>query len=437
MISGRSMDRPALRRFLVLLLVSSTMAAVPSASSEGYVTPEELTFLVQYSGYVYVDYLCSVNPTRVSVNISLFGAVFEDIFVDDQDGVGLDYRLMDGGITVDTFGATSILVTYTTTDLTGKVGQMWTFSVDTPISASILLPEGSTVFPNVVPLAMGSLGESILVIMPAGEVEVSYTVSIVGTREYAQAMIRDAEETIQGIKAEGIVVTEAETLLAQAYQQFTSENYPEAELLAEDAKESALKTQTLAETADEEITTVNAIIAASGASDPSLDLSEAETIMEQAEEAYGAGDYEGALALADEARASVENATSQPPEASPGIPVTWLAVILAVVAGAGFMLYLRRAPPEAAEVHFSFDLERLFESHPHLRMDDREVVRFLASSGGEAFAAEIRERFDVPRTSLWRMIRRLEGEEVVEVSMVGGQSLVMIDARFRFGGAEG
>lgn len=421
----------------MLLLVSSTMAAVPSASSEGYVTPEELTFLVQYSGYVYVDYLCSVNPTRVSVNISLFGAVFEDIFVDDQDGVGLDYRLMDGGITVDTFGATSILVTYTTTDLTGKVGQMWTFSVDTPISASILLPEGSTVFPNVVPLAMGSLGESILVIMPAGEVEVSYTVSIVGTREYAQAMIRDAEETIQGIKAEGIVVTEAETLLAQAYQQFTSENYPEAELLAEDAKESALKTQTLAETADEEITTVNAIIAASGASDPSLDLSEAETIMEQAEEAYGAGDYEGALALADEARASVENATSQPPEASPGIPVTWLAVILAVVAGAGFMLYLRRAPPEAAEVHFSFDLERLFESHPHLRMDDREVVRFLASSGGEAFAAEIRERFDVPRTSLWRMIRRLEGEEVVEVSMVGGQSLVMIDARFRFGGAEG
>ncbi len=434
MISGRSMDRPALRRLLVLLLVSSTMAAVPSASSEGYVTPEELTFLVQYSGYVYVDYLCSVDPTRVSVNVPLFGAVFEDIFVDDQDGVGLDSRLMDGGITVDTLGATSILVTYATTDLTGKVGQMWTFSVDTPISASILLPEGSTVFPNVVPLAMGSIGESILVIMPAGEVEVSYTVSIVGTREYAQAMIRDAEETIQGIKAEGVIVTEAETLLAQAYQQLASENYPEAELLAEDAKESAMETQARAETADEEIATVNVIIATS---DPSLDLSEAETFMEQAEEAYGAGDYEEALTLADEARASVENATSQPPEASPGIPVTWLAVILAVVAGAGFMLYSRRTPPEAAEVHFSFDLERLFDSHPHLRMDDREVVRFLASSGGEAFAAEIRERFDVPRTSLWRMIRRLEGEEVVEVSMVGGQSLVRIDARYRSGGAGG
>jgi uncharacterized membrane protein len=428
------MDRLAFRRFLVLLLVSSTMGTVPSASSEGYVTPEELTFLVQYSGYVYVDYLCSVDPTRVSVNVSLFGTVFEDIFVDDQDGVGLDYRLMDGGITVDTLGATSILVTYATTDLTGKVGQMWTFSVDTPISASILLPEGSTVFPNVVPLAMGSLGESVLIIMPAGEVEVSYTVSIVGTREYAQAMIRDAEETIKEIKAKDIIVIEAETLLTQAYQQLALENYPEAELLAEDAKENALETQALAETANEGIATVNAIITAS---DPSLDLSEAETFIEQAEEAHGAGDYESALALADEARASVEKATSQPPEASSGIPVTWLAGILVVVAGAGFMLYSRRTPPEVAEVLFSFDLERLFESHPHLRMDDKEVVRFLASSGGEAFAAEIRERFDVPRTSLWRMIRRLEGEEVVEVSIVGGQSLVKIDARYKSGGAEG
>jgi uncharacterized membrane protein len=435
------MGHPSLRRFFVFLLVVSMMVAVPYVLSESYVTPEELTFLVQYSGYAYVDYLCSVDPTRVSVNVSLFGAVFEDIFVDDQDGVGLDYSFINGGITVDTLAATSILVTYATTELTGKVGQMWTFSAETPISASIIFPEGSTVFPNVVPLAMGSVGERVLVIMPAGEVEVSYTLSFVGTREYAQTMIKDAEETIQEIKAEGIIITKAEARLAQAYQQFESQNYPEAELLAEDAKESALETQALAQIAHDEITTVNALIAERRALDPSLDLSEAETLMEQADEAYEAGNYEETLSLTGEAKTTVENATSQPSETSPVIPMTWLVVITVVVAGVGFMFYTRRRrthePLEAAETSFSFNLKRLFESHPHLRMDDREVIRFLASSGGEAFAAEIRERFDVPRTSLWRMIRRLEGEEVVEVSMVGGQSLVRIDARFRSGGAEG
>jgi uncharacterized membrane protein len=82
-----------------------------------------------------------------------------------------------------------------------------------------------------------------------------------------------------------------------------------------------------------------------------------------------------------------------------------------------------------------FDLDRLFEEHPHMRLDDKEVLRFLAESGGEVFAAELRERFNVPRTSLWRMIRRLEKEEVVEVSSIGGQSLVKISQKYRDGGS--
>jgi uncharacterized membrane protein len=82
-----------------------------------------------------------------------------------------------------------------------------------------------------------------------------------------------------------------------------------------------------------------------------------------------------------------------------------------------------------------FHLDRLFEEHPQLRIDDKEVLRFIAESGGEIFAAELRERFKVPRTSLWRMIRRLEREEVVEVSSVGGQSLVKIGENYREGGS--
>jgi uncharacterized membrane protein len=61
----------------------------------------------------------------------------------------------------------------------------------------------------------------------------------------------------------------------------------------------------------------------------------------------------------------------------------------------------------------------------------------LSDNGGEAFAAEIRDRFNVPRTSLWRMIRRLEREEVVEVQNIGGQSLVRISPRYAIGGDEG
>ncbi len=109
------------------------------------------------------------------------------------------------------------------------------------------------------------------------------------------------------------------------------------------------------------------------------------------------------------------------------------AIVVAVAAGAFFLTWRSRGM--VVEAPAKFDLDRLFEEHPHLRVDDKEVLRFIAESGGEIFAAELRERFNVPRTSLWRMIRRLEREEVVDVSSVGGQSLVKIGENYREGGS--
>jgi uncharacterized membrane protein len=98
--------------------------------------------------------------------------------------------------------------------------------------------------------------------------------------------------------------------------------------------------------------------------------------------------------------------------------------------------FIRLRKPAPRTLKYKYDLDALFEANPYLRLDDKEVLRFLADAGGEAFAAEVRDRFDVPRTSLWRMIRRLEGEGVIEVEAVGGQSLVRISPKYRSGGAK-
>ena len=60
-----------------------------------------------------------------------------------------------------------------------------------------------------------------------------------------------------------------------------------------------------------------------------------------------------------------------------------------------------------------------------LRSEEIEVLRFLREKGGRALEAEIRERFpDIPRTSMWRLIRRLERQGKVRVRKVGLQNLV-------------
>lgn len=57
--------------------------------------------------------------------------------------------------------------------------------------------------------------------------------------------------------------------------------------------------------------------------------------------------------------------------------------------------------------------------------EEAEIVQYLRERGGRALEAELRERFPyIPRTSMWRTIRRLEKKGVVSVRKVGLQNVV-------------
>lgn len=72
-----------------------------------------------------------------------------------------------------------------------------------------------------------------------------------------------------------------------------------------------------------------------------------------------------------------------------------------------------------------FNIEAIFRAHPQLVKEEKDVIRFLAEKEGKAFEAEIRERFpDIPRTSLWRLVRRLEKLEIVRVKKIGLENRV-------------
>jgi hypothetical protein len=63
---------------------------------------------------------------------------------------------------------------------------------------------------------------------------------------------------------------------------------------------------------------------------------------------------------------------------------------------------------------------------PHLRPEDQEVLKFLAEKEGAAFESEIRSKFQIPKTTVWRLVKRLEREELVEIRKAGGQNLIKL-----------
>jgi uncharacterized membrane protein len=103
------------------------------------------------------------------------------------------------------------------------------------------------------------------------------------------------------------------------------------------------------------------------------------------------------------------------------IPIEYLiaaiVAVTAVVLSALLIVRRRRGP----------NVEKILKAYPQLKKEDREVIQFLAEKDGKAFEAEIRERFpDMPRTSLWRLVRRLERLEIVEVKKIGLENQVQL-----------
>ena len=103
------------------------------------------------------------------------------------------------------------------------------------------------------------------------------------------------------------------------------------------------------------------------------------------------------------------------------IPLEYLitvAVAIIVTIAAVALVFLRRR---------KINVQKIVNRNPGLKKEDIAVVKFLAENGGESFEAQIRERFpDMPRTSLWRLVRRLERMEIVEIKKIGLENQVKL-----------
>ena len=103
------------------------------------------------------------------------------------------------------------------------------------------------------------------------------------------------------------------------------------------------------------------------------------------------------------------------------IPIEYLVATLVAIAAvilSALLIVRRRKGP---------DVDKILKVNPQLRKEDKDVILFLAEKDGKAFEAEIREQFpDMARTSLWRLVRRLERLEIVEVKRIGLENQVQL-----------
>jgi len=374
-------------------------------------------------GSASIDLVIEPDPTLARLNVSLMGDIYEDILASDSDGIILSWEETPEGIEVDGLGVDQITISYMTPSLTNKTGSKWTVMVVSEVNAIITLPKDAVLVGlNPAPLGITTSGDSSVVTMPAGTSSVSYLLGTTGTQEHALVLLIQAGEKVAEVELEGVIVSGAEGTLEESQASYDDGLYSQSEQLSRRAMEEASTTLDLAN---------QAVVAIGRAEDmieskSGLEVGEAQGKLDSAEVARVAGDYQKAIDDADQAYGLALEVEAE----TGGVPLMYIvggAVVL--VAGGAFLMMSRKPTVEKVErpesVQPDVDLDAEFRKRPHLRTDDKAILRFIQESGG-VFITEVRDRFDIPKSSAWRMIKRLEDEGLIKSSTVGRETYLQL-----------
>jgi len=77
----------------------------------------------------------------------------------------------------------------------------------------------------------------------------------------------------------------------------------------------------------------------------------------------------------------------------------------------------------------SLDPEAIFKIKRDLREDDKEIINFISANGGQAYESELRKRFLQPRTTMWRAVKRLERQGIIEIEKKDLQNIVKLKSK--------
>jgi uncharacterized membrane protein len=248
-------------------------------------------------------------------------------------------------------------------------------------------------------------------------------------------VLNEAETTINEIKNFGTTITEAEAKLQEANAAFNLGNYVDAETLGYEAKNLAIQINQTATQAQSKMDEAEDAITNAQNEERTLGLNEAQDLINQAYSAYVTGNYTQAMNLATQAITKAEEAESFTSEET----VSWLvygifgAILILSIVLFGFFFVRSRKKPKVVEVKKKkrrIDAERIFRVHKNLMPEEKQAIQFLVEKNGEAFEAELYDHVKLPRTTTWRLVKRLEGMGIIKRSKFRRQNLIRIKRKY-------
>jgi len=368
---------------ILLILTIFAMVSMPKTIAQQTYSIKEATLTVYKDGLVHVKISLDVNETTPLITMPLLSRNVKNILAYDENNTPLDYEINNTNVIVYTLGAISTTIEYDTTELTSKTAGLWTLTLNSPFQINIILPENSTIiYINTPPTQISTTDGRIRISMPAGYCEISYEVTISPPMDYTITLMQPSTTITQG---ESASLTISITLTSGIASQITLSaiGQPQGVEISFNPPVgippfNSIMNIKVSQNTPPGIYTIT-IIAKGGGITKTLPCT----------------------LIIREYRAPIIT------------PITITAAIGIIIIAA----YLIWKYP-IKSIRSRGKMKELTE-------EEAEIIKFIKEKGGKALEVELRERFpDIPRTTLWRMVRRLESKGIVKVKKVGLQNVI-------------
>lgn len=418
-----------------------------------------------------VQYDLRLKNNTNEITLPLIGGNINDIFVKNylSKYLGYTFNSVTNEIKINTQNESQIRITYQTPGLVNKQEREWSFFIDSAFPFTVKLPNDAVVtnLGEQSPSLIRRLGGQNLLSFDKGKISIDYVIGYAGTREQAIISINSAELDLAKAENEhvGIKLDEVKSILNTAKTAVNQSNFIEAERLANNASDISRRIAESFEASKDMIS--NATRKVEDAQAMNTAASQASEFISKSNIEFSQGNYPKALEYASLAANSLD-ATNQEKISLSSNSSTYL-LFIPLAASVGFFIivkYRSKIIPRLQSIRIKketlnsdlstntfkennltenqspmkeqinmdssnqSDLHRLvadnIKQKGNLKPEEKDILFYISEKEGAAFEGEIRNKFILPKTSLWRLIKRLEREDLIEITKIGGQNLIKL-----------
>lgn len=418
-----------------------------------------------------VQYDLRLKSNTSEITLPLIGGNINEILVRNYLSKYLAYTFnsVTNEIKINSQNELQIRITYQTPDLVNKQEREWSFLIDSAFPFTVKLPNDAVVtnLGEQSPSLIRKLGGQNLLSFDKGRISIDYVIGYAGTREQATISINSAELDLAKAESEhlGINLGSVKDILLNAKTALNQSNFIDAERLATNASDLSSTITESFEVSKEMMS--NATRKIEEFQDMNVDTSQASEFVSKSNIEFSQGNYPKSIEYATLALNSLDVPRQEQPFLYSS---TAYLLLIPLAVSVGFFIlrkYKRKSNPQMQDTvnkndpynsdnqtniykENSFDEQQspgeeqtntevtpeksnlqnfvsdAIRQKGNLKPEEKDILLYISEKEGAAFEGEIRNKFILPKTSLWRLIKRLERENLIEVTKIGGQNLIKL-----------